>query len=253
MKKNLLALVLVAIVCAVAAQYLRTGGQNKEWTALRVDAVDALERFWNTRGHQVELLPADKGVNLKVQVVLPPDTNARRQNWNFPLLRFVAQRHPEPVVRGLSLLTPQGPLSETPSQDNVSGAVPRQPYAGEASLETRLELVRRQAQGWLDGNVGAGNALALVDGDERQVALPTLPGSEAHFIRARKESEGKRAPSSNESAIAPQVSRTEYTTLLVVVLNGKADAPKFQRLPELYTTLQLNLDRGDSRRVVELP
>jgi len=255
LKKNLLALVLVAIVCAIAAQYLRQGGQNKEWTALRVDMVDALERFWNTRGHQVELLPADKGVTARVQVVMPADTNGRQQQWNFPVLRFVAQRNRTPELVGLSLSTPQGALQEAGPQGASQGAVPAVPYAGGESVEAHLELVQRQAQAWLDGVVGAGNSLALVDGSSRQVAQPVAPGVEAHYLRAREESEGKRAPSSDNSSIAPQVVTTKYTTILVVVANGRAEGveAKLSRLPELESSLQLKLNQGDSRRLVVLP
>ncbi len=247
MKKNLLTLVLVAIACAVAAQYLRQGGQNKEWTALRVDMVDALERFWNTRGHQVELLPADKGVTARVQVILPANISERQQQWNFPVLRFVARRHRTPELLGLSVSTPQGALQEAgPSQGSSQGAVPRQPYApGGDSVEAHLELVQRQAQAWLDGVVGAGNALALVDGSSSQVAQPIAPGVEAHFLQAREKFEGKRAPSSDNSSIAPQIMTTQYTTILVVVANGRVEGveAKLNRLPEL----------GDSRRLVMLP
>lgn len=255
LKKNLLILVLVAIVCALAAQYLRQGGPNKEWTALRTDMVDALERFWNTRGHQAELLPADKGVHVNVQVVMPADTSARQQQWNFPLLRYVAQRNGTPAMVGLSVATPQGPLAESGSSSrDAQGAAPR-PYAtGGESIETHLELVRRQAQAWLDSAVGAGNALALVDGTSRQVAQPVTPGGEAHYIRPR-EAARRRGSESSNSVVAPQIFTTEYTTVLVLVVNGRAEGveAKLSRLPELEQALHLNLSGGDSRRVVMLP
>lgn len=255
MKRNLLALVMVAIVCALAAQFLRQGGQNKDWTALRVDMVDALERFWNTRGHQVELLPHDKGVNVSAQVVLPQDCNARQQQWNYPLLRYVAQRNATPVLHGLSLTTSQGLLPEMASPGEAQGAM-RRPYSSGGSSETHLELVRRQAQAWLDGLVGPGNGLALVDGDSRQVPQPLPRRSENHYIRPRQEVEGRRAPASESArAVSQPIVLTEYTTVLVLVINGRAEGAeaKLSRLPELEQSLQLQLDGRDSRRVVVLP
>lgn len=248
-----MALALVAIVCALAAQFLRQGGQNKEWTALRVDMVDALERFWNTRGHQVELLPGDGGVKVSAQVVLPPDCPSRQQNWNYPLLRYVAQRNVTPVLQGLSLSSSLGPLPETTTESEAPRAM-RRPYANGASIENHLELVRRQAQAWLDGVVGPGNALALVDGEAREVSRPIPSGSENHFIRAREEGEGQRARRVDSSAPV-QIVPSEVRTVLVLVINGRAEGAeaKLSRLPELEQTLQLQLNGRDSRRVVVLP
>ncbi len=255
LKKNLLVLALVAIVCALGAQFLRGGGQSKDWTALRVDMVDALERFWNTRGHQVELLPNEKGVNASAMVVLPQGCSPRQQQWNYPLLRYVAQRNATPVLHSLSLTTSLGPLPETASQAETQGAVPQQPYASGGSIDTHLELVRRQAQAWLDSVVGSGNALALVDGDSRQVSLPQAPGSQNHYMRARDRSESARARRSTNEVAPQPIMLNEYTTVLVLVINGRAEGAeaKLSRLPELEQSLQLKLDGRDSRRVVVLP
>lgn len=226
MKRNLLALALVAIVCALAAQFLRQSGQSKEWMALRVDMVDALERLWNTRGHQVELLPDGKGVNVSAQVVLPPDCSPRQQQWNYPLLHYVAQHNGAPLLHGLVLHSSLGSLQEMPSPGIATGG----------ALEARLELVRRQAQAWLDGRIGPGNALALVDGE-----------SESHFVRAREEGRSKRE--------VAQPFQAEYSTVLVLVINGRAAGAeaKLSRLPELEQALRLQLGERDSRRVVVLP
>jgi len=166
----------------------------------------------------------------------------------------VAERNRTPVVLGLSLSTPSGPLMQAAYPGAESAEANRSPYSSPGSIETRLELVRRQAQAWLDGTLGAGQGLALVDGDVRQLPQVVQPGVENHFIRARDESEGKRAPNPNDSAIK-QILKPEYSTVLVLVGNGRAGGvqAKLSRLPELEQTLQLKLDGRDSRRMVVLP
>ena len=243
MRRNLLVLVVVVLVCAVGAQWLRPAGQDKQWTALRLDMVDGLERLWNTRGHQVELLPSEGGVQASVQVVLPENTSPRQQQWNYPFLRYVAERDREPVLRGLTLLgLPEIRLEETSPQ----------PYATGGSVEARLELMRRRAQGWLDNTVGKGNGLALIDGEVRQVSQPNTPGGDNHYVMPR-ERFAKRAPQ-GEQARVPIV-RPEYTTLLVLVINGRAEGAeaRMSALPQLEAMMGLDLGRRDSRRVVVLP
>lgn len=253
MKRNLLALALVAIVCALAAQFLRQGGQSKQWTALRLDMVAALERLWNTRGHEVELLPDGPGVKAAVRVALPQGCTPRQQQWNYPFLRYVAQRNAAPVLHGLTLSSSLGPLPETQPDGEAQAARPR-PYSGAGSVETHLELVRRQAQAWLEATVGTGNGLALVDGDSRQISRPFAPGSQNHYIRPRVEGESSRARRV-EGAPPQQIMQMEYSLVLVLVINGRAPGAeaKLSRLPELEQSLQLKLDGRDSRRVVVLP
>jgi len=259
-KKNLLALVMIAIVCALASQLLRQSGEKKEWAALRLDMTDALDRVWGTHGSKVELLPAEGGVTAAVQVVMPQgNVSPRQQQWNFPLLRFVAQRNAQPQLRGLAIseLNTQRAILEV-SDSAAPGAAPIEPYArGKVSNETHLQLVQRQAQSWLDGVLGSGNALALVDGSSRELPneLP-VPGSENHYLMPRerqarpRESEAARAV---DSAAPQQQLRTEYTTVLLVVVNGRAEGvnEKVGRISELTGVLQLQ--QRDSQRVVTLP
>lgn len=272
MKKNLLALVMIAIVCALASQLLRQGGEKKEWIALRRDITDALDRFWGTQGNQVELLPAEQGVTASVKVVLPAgNVSPRQQQWNFPLLRFVAQRNGQPQLRGLAIneLTNQRAILES-AEFAAPSAAPREPYArGNISNEAHLQLMQRQAQSWLDGVLGTGNGLALVDGSSQDLPL-SLPvqGTENHYLMPRDRGASRRAPrnpqensfeaaprQSQEQQQVRQATRTEYTTILVVVVNGRAEGvqAKLGQLPELNTLLQLKVDQRDSQRVVVLP
>jgi hypothetical protein len=231
---------------------------------------DALDRFWGTQGNQVELLPADQGVTASVKVVLPAgNVSPRQQQWNFPLLRFVAQRNGQPQLRGLAIneLTNQRAILESADQA-VPSAAPPEPYArGNISNEAHLQLMQRQAQSWLDGLLGTGNGLALVDGSSQDlpVALP-VRGMENHYLMPRDRGASRRAPRNpqeNSFEAAPkqreeqarQTFRTEYTTILVVVVNGRAEGAqaKLGQLPELNTLLQLKVDQRDSQRVVVLP
>ena len=261
MKKNLLALVMIAIVCALASQLLRHSGEKKEWTALRLDMTDALDRFWGTHGNVVELLPADKGVTAAVKVVLPEgNVPPRQQQWNFPLLRFVGQRNARPPLLGLTISELNNHQAIVEVADLAApgaGAVPEQPYArGNVSNEAHLQLMQRQAQSWLDGVLGMGNGLALVDGSSRE--LPTeLPvrGTENHYLMPRERQARPRSENSMEAAPPQQQFQTEYTTMLVVVVNGRAEGvqAKLDRLPELNSLLQLKIKERDSQRVVVLP
>jgi hypothetical protein len=251
LKKNLLVLVAVLITCALGAQLLRKSpaGEDPQWSALRLDMIDGLERLWNTRGHQVELLPAEGGVNASVQVVIPAGTSERQQQWNQPFLHFVAQRHGTPLLKGLSLpgLSAEATPSASASMDNSI----RRPYAGGASVDRHLILVRRQAQSWLDSNLGKGNGLALVDGEMHNVPQFDPHARERHYLMPRDRA-SKRGPSHAE--VAP-IMLPEYTTVLVVVLNGRAEGAeaKLSRLPELEQALRLDLSGRDSRRLVVLP
>ena len=260
MKKNLLALVMIAIVCALASQLLRQSGEKKEWTALRLDMTDALDRFWGTHGNLVELLPADQGVTATVKVVLPQgNVSPRQQQWNFPLLRFVAQRNSQPQLRGLAIseFNSQRAILESADQA-VPGEGPPEPYArGNISNEAHLQLMQRQAQSWLDNVLGAGNGLALVDGNSRELPneLP-VRGTENHYLMPR-EKQARRPNTENSMEAAPPQEhfRTEYTTILVVVVNGRAEGvqAKLNRLPELNSLLQLKINERDSQRLVVLP
>ncbi|MBN9414206.1 MAG: hypothetical protein J0I12_02150 [Candidatus Eremiobacteraeota bacterium] len=247
MKKNLLVLVLVVVVCAVGAQWLRQGGQGQDpqWTALRLDMIDGLERLWNTRGHQVELLPSEGGVQASVQVVLPENTSPRQQQWNYPFLRYVSERHREPMLRGLTLVG----LPETRVQESSP-----QPYATGGSIEARVELMRRRAQGWLDNTVGEGNGLALLDGEVKEVPQPIVPGGENRYVMPRDRLEKRVRIPQGEQARGPIV-RTEYSLVLVLVINGRAEGAeaKMTALPQLEAMMGLDLGRRDSRRVVVLP
>ena len=259
MKKNLLALILIAIVCALASQLLRQSGEKKEWTALRLDMTEALDRFWGTHGNLVELLPADQGVTATVRVVLPQgNVSPRQQQWNFPLLRFVAQRNSQPQLRGLAIseLNTQRAIVEEESSSPAS-AVPQQPYArGNISNEAHLQLMQRQAQSWLDGQLGTGNGLALVDGSSREIPneLP-VRGTENHYLMPRDRGARRRSENSMEAAPQQQRFQTEYTTILVIVVNGRAEGvqAKLAQLPELNTLLQLKVEQRDGQRVVVLP
>lgn len=259
MKKNLLALVLIMLACALATQWPRLANQK-----LRNELGESLERLWAKPGQTVELLSAPGGVDARVLAVLPADCTARQDQWNFQVLRFVSQRYGDPKLLRISLSDrdskrnieeqASSSVSESKDQNRVESKARSAPGPLENANEAHLELIRRQAQAWLDQKLGPGNGLALVDGTAKVDNQPLYEdATDRHYLRARpEESERKEAPSVEANSVVPAVTTTTFTTRLVLVVNGRAPgADKFDS-SELSTQLGMVSGR-DEVRVVILP
>lgn len=136
MKKNLLALVAVLVMVALAASLHKDPAR----AGLESDLRGSLEQLWGTTGHQVETLNAKGGVVVRVKVDLPKQGIVA---WSEPFVRFVVARH-----RGI----PISGVEVTP--------------AAEQAANPRIELLRRQTQALVDGSLGAGHGLILLEGTE---------------------------------------------------------------------------------------
>jgi hypothetical protein len=230
MKRNLLALVLILAVCAVVARYRQL--QEQARLSLGEDLRVALEVLWGVKGQEVLVIPSDSGVEVRARVVFPRDTRSSRRAWCFPLLRFAARRHGPPAVREMRLTDagtgqPLVPLTPSP--------LPDRPYAQPSSDEARAEIVRREAQGWLDSKLGAQRALALVDCESKTMDdfLPKYDTLQYNLMTAYvPPPKGWRK-------------RNQTTVTLVIVLDGRATDPA-----SLQKSLQ-ELNR--SPRIVVLP
>lgn len=203
MRKNLLVLLGLLVFCAFAARSLRTG--EEERIVLAREMTTALELLWNTRGHQVELDPVPGGLQARVRVSFPEKTTAQRKQWNFSLIHFVALRRSRFSLKVLEIAdaVTGKPLEPASSRSATSD----RPYAGGGNDLDRAEIVRREAQSWLDAQVGSNRALALVECVSTRIPSVS-PGSTVHY---------------NLTAYAPHPEKPGYTmetqTTLVVILD----------------------------------
>jgi hypothetical protein len=132
MKRNLLALLAVLVMVAVAARL----GKDPDKAALEADLRVCLEKLWGTSNQQVELV----GSTLHVKVGLPKQG---RVEWSDPFVRFVAARHPRVEVKEFD-------ISPGPGRTYPAG----------------VELLKRQTQALVDATLGSGRGLILIDGLE---------------------------------------------------------------------------------------
>jgi len=197
MKKNMIALAVLLVLVAVAAQFTRQGGKKSEWVALEHDMQASLEALWQQPGQKAELMPAQGGPTAVVTVRMPPQAKG---SWNFAFLDFVAARHPAVQLKGMDIRdglsgNPIAAEAASPTENSLSVAQPDLADSGR-----RAELLRRQAQAVVDQQVGAGQGLVLLE--VREIAAPVSvesnsgrpnnPGS-AHSFEAPPESQGKSA------------------------------------------------------------
>ncbi|MBS2036990.1 hypothetical protein JST97_18515 [bacterium] len=226
MKKNLLALVAVLILVAVAARL----HQDPERLALERDLRVSLEKLWGTNDHQVDLLDAKGGVMVKVKVSLPKQGVVA---WSDPFVRFVVARHPKIPLSGLEI----SPAADLPARP-------------------RIELLRRQAQTLVDGAVGAGHGLILLDGTEP--APPESPGrielqdrsmERQGAPRARAPMEAAPDMRSNSVAPAPYFPAGPIITQECLIV--PEDAPDDQ-VRQLQAQIQAEVPCNNFR-VVRLP
>lgn len=240
MKKNLLALGLIVLACAMAAIWPALANQK-----LRREMVDGLEQLWKQPGQLVELRASSGGVDAEVRVVFPANTPLRQQQWSFPLLRFISRRYGEPRLEKISLRARDGG-NEIQEQENPP--VPESPL--ESANQSHMELIRRQAQAWLDQKLGVGHGLALVDGTARVESLPTTqPGEERHYLMSRPEGKTEnramRLPSYDETQ---PLTTTRFTTRLVLVVDGRT--PEANQLPTADLNQTLGLASEEIRMLV---
>ena len=168
---NLLILVVLLVVSALAAQYFRrnpySGGETPEWTSLRTDMQMSLNLLWGTPNNAVQLVPGESGPQAYVTAFSPRGTRPQRQAWNFPFLRFVAARHAD--VPLMSLFVTEGTtgarLQELQVQqlDANQNSKPSAAYHPDFDEQSRAELLSRQFQGNFDQALGVGRVLVLVD------------------------------------------------------------------------------------------
>ena len=71
MKKNLIALAVLLVLVAVAAQFTRQGGKKSEWVALENDIQACLQLLWQQPGQKAELVPAGGGPMALVTIQMP--------------------------------------------------------------------------------------------------------------------------------------------------------------------------------------
>ncbi len=164
MKKNanFPILIVVLVLVAVVAQITRHSGEKPEWTAMRQDMVSGLALLWEIPQQQVDLVAGKSGVVVQARVNLPPGTRARKQRWNYPFLRFVAQRHPKVAIEQLE-------VSDASTQQKISeialnGLLAEAYYPPPSDEERNCLMVSRQFTTLLDGTLGRpGECLVLVD------------------------------------------------------------------------------------------
>ena len=58
-------LLMVVAMVAVTAQWTRQSGEKPEWKALRQDLTASLASLWQQTGHQVEVLAAGEGLDVR--------------------------------------------------------------------------------------------------------------------------------------------------------------------------------------------
>lgn len=163
MKKNAnipILLVVIALV-AIVAQWNRNSSEKTEWPALRQDLFSSLGRLWERPQQEVELLPGYSGVAVRAQVSMPPGLRPRQQRWNYPFLRFVAQRHPAIHIEHLEVVdaTNRQKISEIA----LNGLLAERAYAPREDEESNCVMVSRQLTAGLEAQMGPGEALVLVD------------------------------------------------------------------------------------------
>lgn len=169
MKRNLLALLLLLVSCALAARFLRPPEENPEWNPMRKHMESCLNVFWGTPNNAVQFV-AGAGGNPEAWVTAfsPPGISPQREHWNFALLRFVATRHGGLKLAQLNVTNGTTGIRLQPDREG--------PVVGNPDQAGMAELLRRQEQGICDQRYGPNRVLVLVEAtsppvDLRQQAL----------------------------------------------------------------------------------
>lgn len=153
---NLLVLSAIVILSALAARGFLKAPAGNPLVMLEADLKQCFRAVWQVEP-QTEVLGAPEAANVRLQA--PAPLRLRKQQWGYPLIDFVARRHPEVKVSRAEVLH-QGanvpPLAPAPANRNAFS----DPSYFEAA---RSELMQRNAQRALGQKYGAGHFLVLVD------------------------------------------------------------------------------------------
>jgi len=223
-KKNLVALVAVLLLVAVASRMQR----DPERAALEKDMKASLEALWDTHNHQAEVVEAKGGLLARI-IVDAPKTGT--PEWNEPFLRFVAARHPKVALAGLEI----------------------EPALAPAAQQPRVELLRRQTQSLVDGALGPGQGLILltaIDSNETRGVQPPpvlLEQSAPSMAAPRGPNDGAPAVRRRDSVI-PIPTKPKVVEECLVILPQVAE----QQLGSLQAQIQTEAP-CDRFRIVRLP
>jgi hypothetical protein len=224
MKRNLLALVAVLVLVAVASRLQH----DPQRTGLENDLKASLESLWGTHGHRAEVVDAKGGLVARLSVDMPKTGSLE---WNEPFLRFVAARHPHLPLAGLEV---------TPSS----------PHQGQTQ-EPRIELLRRQTQSLVDGALGPGQALVLlagIDSNEAQSLAPQQMEERAPVQQAVPDQGAPRMKREYSPEASPVVAPLRVLEECLVVLPEVPD----NRLKVVQAQIQAEAP-CQQFRVVRLP
>lgn len=278
---HIIVLVLLVISACLAEYFMRSPAALESGpAALRIDMIDSLNRFWGTKQNQVELTGPAPALETQVRVAVAPGTSVRMKGWTFPLLRFVANRHPDVKLQGLSVTESSSgqPVSETlPDQ---AGGAPAMSRAQQAPAFAEVgyyevaksELLRRTGQSVLDRDLGQGASLLLVDvtaqggpaavqpapaQDRVDPGMPHGPGMEARpeaLAPPDSSEQESRTGRSAENRIAPANSPRPFEVKQLLVYLVIQDPALTQRATDaVKSTLGWDQNRGDRLQLVLLP
>jgi len=182
MKKNLLALLVLLVLIAGTARYLRQPGEDPQLTSLRQDAAHCLNALGPSDVAQVELVSSLDGMILIANVHIPSEVSTMRKSWSFDVLGMVTRRHPQ--VRVVEVRV------------NDSGR------ALQRNLETmdlrEVTLLRRQRQAEVDQLMPPGTALVLLDAE-----IVSTPSCKSEKNRSCDDGPSARKVSPNIGSLTP--------------------------------------------------
>ncbi|MFN8608097.1 MAG: hypothetical protein U0931_11240 [Vulcanimicrobiota bacterium] len=178
--QNFPILLVVIAVVAVLAHWARRQAPDPGLAALEKDMTASLSRLWGSEKHEVELSPAGPAVNARVAVSMPSGLRLRQQRWNYPFLRFVAERHPEYRLGELEIRRLDG--GQAIPEYAMNGLLAERAYSVSPGAEEErfCQMVARQLTLSLQRQLGSSNReLVLVDAQEPRSTRDQLYGRRA--------------------------------------------------------------------------
>jgi len=163
---NFPVLLVVIVLVAVLAQFNRQA-EDKPERAARQDMEKCLALLWEQEGQQVEITPA----GVRATVLMPPSASPRQQRWNYPFLRFVAQRHPELKLQKWEIIN--GSSQRAIPEVAMHGMLAERWIPPSESEENVSLLTGRRLTVELEKVSGLGSALVLVDAHLTRASLDT--------------------------------------------------------------------------------
>jgi hypothetical protein len=255
--RNYAVLLVVVVICALAARFLLQPGAMTLQSDLKV----SLDRFWGNDKSEVDVSPAG---DVGVRVWIPSSTRQRQREWTVAVARFIVLRHPQEKIQNLSLtdLTTGQPVLESESPESntkqAESAAPRPPgFTDPAAFEAaRSQLLQRNGQIQLDRQLGAGRALLLVDVTSLAVSwLPNVPRN----LEQSSITYGRRAGPKHEARVGlvpraesrEAVQRRDVSVAKIeacLIIQSEAEADKAKQA----IGLELDEARGDRLRILLL-